>query len=122
MQFNSCPNLLSNYANEFVVGGCPSRLSRDLDSLGKGQKVSLTHVWQCERSGREGRGEDKRGKGTTLEWECSRGVKFTLVIKEPLTGILNTKKTDVACRVSHKMRSFQIRDLLVSYKQGGVTR
>lgn len=59
MQFNSCPNLLSNYANEFIVGGSPSRLSGDLDSLGKGQKVSLTCVRLCERSVRKRGGKQQ---------------------------------------------------------------
>lgn len=43
-QFRSCSNLLSNYANEFRVGGSPSRSSRDLDSLEKEQKVSFLLV------------------------------------------------------------------------------
>lgn len=49
VQFNSCTNLLSNYANEFTVGGSPSRPSGDLDSLENRRKVSLARVWQFER-------------------------------------------------------------------------
>ena len=48
VQFNSCTNLLSNYANEFTVGGSPCWPGRDLDSLEKGQKVPLARAWQCE--------------------------------------------------------------------------
>lgn len=64
VQFNSCPNLLSNYANEFIVGGSLSWLSRDLDSLEKGQNVSLAHVWQCKRSRRgKQRKRESRSRG-----------------------------------------------------------
>lgn len=58
LQFNSCPNLLSNYANEFTVGGLHSRLSRDLDSLGRGQNVSSVQFM----SGRGRKDEEQRKK------------------------------------------------------------
>lgn len=62
MQFDRRPNLLSNYANEFIVGGSPSWLSRDSDSLGTGgQKVCSAHVWQFDRSITE-REQGRRGR------------------------------------------------------------
>lgn len=69
VQFNNWPNLLTNYANEFVVGGTPCWLSKDLDSLGKGQNVSLAHVWQRERWSR------KKGKTKEAREQPWRGEK-----------------------------------------------
>lgn len=67
VQFNSCPNLPSNYANEFVVGGSPSRLSGDLGSLGWEQKVSLAHVWQRKSSSRKEEGQRKKREEAATE-------------------------------------------------------
>lgn len=67
VQFNSCPNLPSNYANEFVVGGSPSRLSGDLGSLGWEQKVSLAHVWQRKSSSRKEVGQRKKREEAATE-------------------------------------------------------
>lgn len=73
VQFDSRPNLLSNYANEFIVGGSPSWLSRDSDSLGTGgQKVCSAHVWQFDRSSTEReQGRRERKNLSTSQWAPS---------------------------------------------------
>lgn len=76
VQFNSCPNLPSNYTNEFIVGGSPSWLSRDLGSLGKGQNVSLAHVWQCKRSSRKRKDKEREGAGMEGKWRIRKWAQL----------------------------------------------
>lgn len=94
VQFNSCPNLLSNYANEFIVGGSPSWLSRDLDSLGKGTKSFLSSclaVWEVE-PGRER--QRKRGSREGGEKERERKKTSHLMEKEQPVAVSNSADTD----------------------------
>lgn len=69
LQFKNCPNLLSNYTNEFIVEGpwWPSEVS-----LGPGQNVSSAPVWQRRRR-RRGR-RDKDGEGANMEGRLKRGT------------------------------------------------
>lgn len=79
VQFDSCPNLLSNYANEFIVGGSPSWLSRDSDSLGTGgQKVCSAHVWQFDRLSTEREQGRRERKNFSLNGERGNETNFSV--------------------------------------------